>query len=153
MRRQSRITTCLWFDNNGEEAAELYVSLAPNLRIVNIARYGAGGRMPEGLAIMVRLELDGASFSALNGGPVFAQSEAASIVFACEDQAEIDHLRTSLTADGGKPSQCSWLEDRYGISRQTIPAMLEPVMSASDPAQRARLGDDHVDDKVQHRCD
>lgn len=139
MRAQSRISTCLWYDDKGEEAAELYVSLIPNSRIVSVARYGAGGRMREGLAMLVRFELDGASFSALNGGPIFAPSEAASIVVACDDQAEIDHLWSSLTAHGGKPSQCGWLKDRFGVSWQIIPAMLAPIMASADRDALARV--------------
>jgi predicted 3-demethylubiquinone-9 3-methyltransferase (glyoxalase superfamily) len=139
MRAVSRISTCLWFDAKGEEAAQLYVSLIPNSRIVSIARYGAGGRMPEGLAMLVRFELDGVSFSALNGGPIFAPSEAASIVVACRDQSEIDHLWSALTANGGKPTQCGWLKDRFGVSWQIIPAMLAPIMDNADPQALARV--------------
>jgi predicted 3-demethylubiquinone-9 3-methyltransferase (glyoxalase superfamily) len=89
--------------------------------------------------MLVRFELDGAAFAALNGGPVFLQSEAASIVVACEDQTEIDHLWSSLTANGGKPSQCGWLKDRFGVSWQIIPAMLAPIMSEADPEALARV--------------
>lgn len=136
---KTRISTCLWFDDNGEEAAEFYVSLFPNSRIVSVSRYGEGGMMRKGLAMLTRFELDGAPFAALNGGPIFPQSEAASIVAACETQQEIDRLWAALTANGGKPSQCGWLKDRFGVSWQVIPAMLAPVMEAGDEVVLARV--------------
>ena len=134
-----RISTCLWFDDNGEEAANFYVSLIANSRIVSVTRYGKGGRMPEGLAMLVRFELDGVPFGALNGGPIFPPSEAASIVVACDTQDEIDRLWAALTSNGGKPSQCGWLKDRFGVSWQIIPAMLAPIMEARDEALLARV--------------
>lgn len=134
-----RISTCLWFDDNGEEAANFYVSLIANSRIVSVTRYGKGGRMPEGLAMLVRFELDGVPFGALNGGPIFPPSEAASIVVACDTQDEIDRLWAALTSNGGKPSQCGWLKDRYGVSWQIIPSMLAPIMEAGDEALLDRV--------------
>lgn len=139
MAVSSRVSTCLWFDDKGEEAAEFYVSLLPNSRIVSVIRYGAGGGMREGLAMLTRFELDGVAFGALNGGPRFPQSEAASIVVACRDQAEIDRLWDTLTAKGGQPSQCGWLKDRFGVSWQIIPAMLAALMESDDAAAFGRV--------------
>lgn len=134
-----RVSTCLWYDDKAEEAAEFYVSLVPNSRVVSVTRYGAGARMPEGLAMLVRFELDGVPFGALNGGPIFPQTEAASIVVACETQAEIDRYWSRLTANGGRSSQCGWLKDRYGVSWQIIPSMLAPIMEAGDQSVLARV--------------
>ncbi len=134
-----RVSTCLWFDDNGEEAAKYYVSLFPNSRIASVSRYGEGGMMPEGLAMLTRFELDGAPFAALNGGPHFKLSEAASIVALCDTQGDIDRLWSALTADGGAESRCGWLKDRFGLSWQIIPSMLDEVMSDKDPARTGRV--------------
>ena len=95
---RSRISTCLWFDDNGEEAANFYVSLFTNSRIVSVSRYGEGGMMRKGLAMLTRFELDGIPFAALNGGTHYKLSEASSIVALCDTQDEIDRLWTALTA-------------------------------------------------------
>jgi predicted 3-demethylubiquinone-9 3-methyltransferase (glyoxalase superfamily) len=134
-----RVSTCLWFDDNGEEAAKYYVSLFPNSRIVSVSRYGEGGMMPKGLAMLTRFELDGASLAALNGGPHFKLSEAASVVALCDTQGEIDRLWSALTADGGAESRCGWLKDRFGLSWQIIPSMLEELTSGKDPARTGRV--------------
>lgn len=126
---QSRISTCLWFDREAEAAAEFYVSLIANSRIVSMSRYGPGQNMPEGLALVVALELDGQRFQLLNGGPMFPQTEAASISVACDTQAEIDRLWAALTADGGRESRCGWLKDRYGVSWQIVPSQLSALMT------------------------
>ena len=136
MTIKRRVSTCLWFDDDGEDAANFYVSLFPNSRIVSVTRYGEGGMMRKGLAMLTRFELDGASFAALNGGTHFKLSEAASLVVLCEDQAEIDRLWTALIADGGEESRCGWLKDRFGLSWQIIPAILDEMMSG-DPARLA----------------
>jgi predicted 3-demethylubiquinone-9 3-methyltransferase (glyoxalase superfamily) len=134
-----RVSACLWFDDNGEEAAKYYVSLFPNSRIVSVSRYGEGGMMPKGLAMLTRFELDGASLAALNGGPHFKLSEAASVVALCDTQGEIDRLWSALTADGGAESRCGWLKDRFGLSWQIIPSMLEELTSGKDPARTGRV--------------
>lgn len=137
MTAQPRISTCLWFDDNGEAAANFYVSLFPNSRIVSVLRYGEGAPMPKGTTMLTLFELDGVPFGALNGGPQFKQSEAASIVALCEDQAEIDRLWSRLTANGGAESMCGWLKDRFGVSWQVIPEGIEKMMS--DPEKGARV--------------
>ena len=136
MTVKHRISTCFWFDDDGEEAANFYVSLFPNSRIVSVSRYGEGGMMRKGLAMLTRFELDGVSFSALNGGPHYKLTEAASLVALCDDQAEIDRLWSALTANGGAESRCGWLKDRFGLAWQIIPSMLEEIMTGDE----ARLG-------------
>ena len=133
-----RLSTCLWFDDNGEEAANFYVSLFPNSRIVSVSRYGEGGMMRKGVAMLTRFELDGVPYAALNGGTHFKLSEAASIVALCDTQAEIDRLWSALLADGGEESRCGWLKDRFGLSWQVIPSMLEGIM-AGDQARLDRV--------------
>lgn len=137
MTLKSRISTCLWFDHDGEAAANFYVSLFPGSRIVSVTRYGAGAPMPEGTAMLTRFVLDGASLAALNGGPHFKLTEAASLVVLCDTQDEIDRLWSALIANGGAPSRCGWLKDRFGLSWQIIPSMLDEAMA--DPVRAARV--------------
>lgn len=127
-----RISTCLWFNDKGEEAASFYVSLLPNSRIVHVSRYGPGQPLPEGTAMLTRFELEGVSFAALNGGPMFPLSEAVSLVVTCDTQAEIDRLWNALIADGGAESMCGWCKDRFGLSWQIIPSQLDAWMSSGD---------------------
>lgn len=139
MTVKQRVSTCLWFDDNGEEAANFYVSLFPNSRIVSVTRYGEGGMMRNGLAMLTRFELGGVEFAALNGGPHFRLTEAASLVALCDTQTEIDRLWSALLMDGGVESRCGWLRDRFGLSWQVIPAMMSDVMGAGDPDRAARV--------------
>lgn len=134
-----KITPFLWFDDQAEAAAELYVSVFPNSKITGVTRYGPAGPGPEGQAMTVTFELDGAAFIALNGGPHFHFTEAVSFSIDCKDQAEIDRYWEKLTADGGEPSQCGWLKDRFGLSWQVVPAELPSLLGDPDPekAQRA----------------
>ncbi len=132
-----QITPFLWFDDQAEEAASLYVSVFPNSKITHVARYGPAGPGPEGQAMTVSFELDGVRFIALNGGPHYRFSEAVSFSIACEDQAEVDHYWDKLTADGGEPGQCGWLKDRFGLSWQVVPRILPELIGAADP-QKAR---------------
>lgn len=137
MTIKQRVSTCLWYDSEGEEAANFYVSLFPNSRIVGVMRYGEGAPMPKGTAMLTRFELDGAEFAALNGGPHFKLTEAASLVALCENQDEIDRLWTRLTANGGAESQCGWLKDRFGLSWQIIPEGIDKMLS--DPVKGQRV--------------
>lgn len=134
-----KITPCLWFDTAGEEAANFYVSVFKNSRILNVSRYGPGMHRPEGLALTVEFELDGQRFTALNGGPEFTFDEAVSFQISCADQAEVDHYWSRLTADGGQESQCGWLKDRWGVSWQVVPEQLASYIGGPDSegAQRA----------------
>lgn len=125
-----RITPCLWFADEAEEAAKYYASIFPNSRILAVTRYGEAGKevhgRPAGSVMTVAFELDGQSFLALNGGPVFTFNEAVSLQVNCRDQAEIDHYWEKLGAGGDpKAQQCGWLKDRYGLSWQVVPPMDE----------------------------
>jgi predicted 3-demethylubiquinone-9 3-methyltransferase (glyoxalase superfamily) len=133
-----KTTPCLWFDNQGEEAAEFYTSVFPNSKILDVARYGPAGPRPQGSVMTVRFMLDGHEFVALNGGPEFTFSEAISFQVECGSQEEVDEYWTRLS-DGGAEGPCGWLKDRYGLSWQIVPTALPDLLSDPDPgrAQRA----------------
>ncbi len=141
MNATQKMTICLWFDKQGEEAANFYTSIFKNSSIGTISRYGKEGfefhGMPEGTALVVSFKLNDMNFSALNGGPRFKFNESMSIVVSCDTQEEIDHYWNSLTADGGQESMCGWLKDKYGISWQIIPSILGELMS--DPTKASRV--------------
>lgn len=126
-----KITPCLWFDTQGEEAANFYVSLFKNSQVLNVSRFGEGGRRPAGTAMTVSFELDGQEFIALNGGPDFRFNEAISFQVDCESQAEVDDFWAKL-GDGGVEGQCGWLKDRYGISWQIVPRQLGDLLNHPD---------------------
>ena len=134
----SSITTCLWFDTEGEQAAEFYTTVFPNSRITNVTRYGAAGPREQGTVMTVEFEIDGTPFLALNGGPNYTFSEATSFQVACDDQDEVDRYWDTLT-DGGEEGPCGWLKDRFGVSWQIVPTRLPELLSDPDPerAQRA----------------
>ena len=132
-----KITTFLWFDDQAEEAATFYTSIFKDSRILEISRYGEGAPFPAGTALTVRYQLDGQEFIALNAGPQFKFNEAISLYVDCADQAEVDYYWDSLV-DGGEPSQCGWLKDRYGLSWQIIPRELQRLLSDPDPAKAQR---------------
>ena len=136
----SKISLCLWFNGQAEEAATFYTSLLPNSEITGISRYASETRgFKAGCALMVQFTLAGQSYSALNGGPEFAFTEAMSFVVPCADQAEVDRLWQALTADGGKPSRCGWLKDKFGVSWQIVPEALATMMKDPDPAKTSRV--------------
>ena len=134
MAIKSKIVPFLWFDNNAGEAAEFYTSIFKNSRIVNTSYYGEGMPLPKGTVLTVAFELEGQPFTALNGGPLFKFTEAVSFVINCENQAEVDEFWNKLIADGGQPSQCGWLKDKFGLSWQVVPTVLSKLMS--DPDQK-----------------
>ena len=145
-----RIRPCLWFDGQGEQAANFYVGIFPNSRIVKVVRFGEAGyeihQRPAGSVMTVDFELDGQSFTALNGGPMFKFNEAVSLQIDCESQEEVDFYWTKLS-EGGDPAaqQCGWLKDRFGLSWQVVPeAMLalmdDPTSAASQRAFAAMMG-------------
>lgn len=136
MAGDGRITTCLWFDTQAQEAAELYTSLIPGSRILRVTRNPDGPRAGE--VVFVEFELAGTRFALLNGGPMFPQSEAASIMVECADQAEVDRLWAALTADGGTESECGWLKDRFGVSWQIVPAGLVDMIAHPDRERAGR---------------
>ena len=132
-----KITTFLTYDGNAEEAVALYTSVFPDSRVVSERRYGPAGPGPEGSLMTATFELCGQTFMALNGGPSFGFSEGMSLFVDCEDQEEVDRYWDALTADGGAPSMCGWLEDKFGVSWQIIPRGLGELLGDPDP-ERAR---------------
>jgi predicted 3-demethylubiquinone-9 3-methyltransferase (glyoxalase superfamily) len=135
----SKITLCLWFDGEAEEAARFYVSLARDSRIDHVQRNvmdSAGGKA--GSVLVVKFTLAGQSFLALNGGTRFEYTHAISFMIDCEDQAEVDRLWNTLL-DGGTAEQCGWLKDRYGVSWQIVPRALPQLLGDPDPAKAQRV--------------
>jgi predicted 3-demethylubiquinone-9 3-methyltransferase (glyoxalase superfamily) len=138
MSIKQRITPCLWFDGQAEEAANVYVSIFRNSKITAISRYGDAGSGPKGSVMVVGFELDGQAFTGLNGGPMFKFNEAISMVVNCETQEEVDHYSDRLL-EGGEPSQCGWLKDRFGMSWQIVPTALVEMAQDKDPARSQRV--------------
>jgi predicted 3-demethylubiquinone-9 3-methyltransferase (glyoxalase superfamily) len=134
----SKITPCLWFDTDGEAAAKLYTSVFKNSSILWVSHYGSAGPRPAGMVMMVGFQLEGQEFIALNGGPEFTFDEAISFQVNCESQEEIDHFWTRLS-EGGSEGPCGWLKDRFGVSWQIVPTVMDEVIRDPDPekAQRA----------------
>jgi len=133
-----KITPCLWFDTEGEEAATFYTSVFPNSKIVDVARYGSAGPRTEGTVMTVSFELDGQTFTALNGGPDFTFNEAMSLEVSCRDQEEVDRLWNALS-EGGEEGPCGWLKDRYGVSWQIIPGVLPELLADPDREKSQRV--------------
>ncbi len=133
-----KITPMLWFDNNAEDAAQFYTSIFKNSKILQVGRYGDAGPGPKGQAMVVRFQLEGQEFLALNGGPRFTFTEAISFVVDCETQEEVDYYWDRLSA-GGKEVQCGWLRDRFGLSWQVTPTILPRLLQDSDPAKSQRV--------------
>src|SRR4051812_3395819 len=133
----SRIAPCLWFDTQGEEAATFYTSVFPNSSITKVSHYGEAGPREAGMVLTVEFELDGKPFTALNGGPDFTFNESISFQIACADQDEVDYYWNALS-DGGKPGPCGWLQDRYGLSWQVVPTLLEELLSDPDRERSQR---------------
>jgi predicted 3-demethylubiquinone-9 3-methyltransferase (glyoxalase superfamily) len=134
----SNLTPCLWFDTQGEEAAEFYTSVFPKSKINHIARYGSAGPRPEGTAMTVDFELDGQKFVALNGGPQFTFNEAISYQVSCKDQDEVDYYWSKL-AEGGEEGPCGWLKDKFGLSWQIIPEALPRLLEDPDKEKSQRV--------------
>lgn len=140
----TRIRPCLWFDDQGEEAANFYVSIFPNSRIVSTLRYGQAGheihQRPAGSVMTVTFELDGLPFTALNGGPVFTFNEAVSLEVHCDTQEEIDYYWDRL-GEGGDPraQQCGWLKDRFGLAWQVVPRAMDEMMADTGSPEAERV--------------
>ena len=126
-----KITPFLWFDHQAEEAANFYVSIFRNARVVTVNRYGDDAPGEPGTVMTVEFELDGQRFVALNGGPQYQFTPAISFMIDCADQAEVDHFWDRL-CEGGKPVQCGWLQDKYGISWQVVPEALPRLLGDDD---------------------
>jgi predicted 3-demethylubiquinone-9 3-methyltransferase (glyoxalase superfamily) len=134
-----KITPFLWFDKQAEEAAQFYVSIFKNSKILHVSRYGDAGPGPKGSVMVVTFQLAGQDFTALNGGPQFRFSEAFSFVVNCENQKEVDEYWSKLTAGGGQESQCGWLKDKFGFSWQIVPVQLGKLMSSNDSQKANRV--------------
>ncbi|WP_369199918.1 VOC family protein [Streptomyces sp. PU-14G] len=135
MRQSQKIKTFLWFDTQAEEAAEFYVSLFDDSRVLGVTRYGETGPGKPGSVMTVDFELAGREYVALNGGPEFSFTEAISLQVDCDSQEEVDTLWEKLTADGGQEVQCGWLKDKYGLSWQIVPRRLFELLDTADSAQ------------------
>lgn len=133
---QQKIIPNLWFDTEAEQAAEFYVSIFDNSRIVDISHYNEAGPREAGMVMTVAFELDGQRFVGINGGPEFTFDEAVSFEVSCDTQEEVDHFWERLS-DGGEEGQCGWLKDRFGLSWQVVPAGMEKLLNDPDP-DRAR---------------
>jgi predicted 3-demethylubiquinone-9 3-methyltransferase (glyoxalase superfamily) len=133
----TKITPNLWFDTEAEEAADFYISVFPNSRIVSVAHYTDAGPREAGTVMTIEFELDGQRFVGINGGPQFTFDEAVSFQIDCETQDDIDFYWERLT-EGGEESQCGWLKDRFGLSWQVVPTGMEEVFSDPDPQRAER---------------
>jgi predicted 3-demethylubiquinone-9 3-methyltransferase (glyoxalase superfamily) len=138
-----KITPCLWFNNQAEEAVNFYISLFKNSKITSVlltdaaAAHASGQK--EGSVLFIEFELDGERFSALNGGPMFKFNESVSLMIECSTQEEIDHYWYGLIANGGEESQCGWLKDRFGLSWQVTPKQLLEMQRDKDSAKAGRV--------------
>ncbi|MGQ0751400.1 MAG: VOC family protein [Betaproteobacteria bacterium] len=138
------ITPCLWFDDEAEEAARFYTSIFPDSKMGKISRYGKEGfeihGKPEGTVLTIEFEINGQTFTALNGGPVFKFNEAISFQVYCETQEELDRIWNKLSEGGDeKAQQCGWLKDRFGMSWQIIPSVLPQMLTDKDAARSGRV--------------
>jgi predicted 3-demethylubiquinone-9 3-methyltransferase (glyoxalase superfamily) len=134
----TEISPCLWFDTDGEDAANFYVSVFPNSKILDVARYGEAGPRDAGTVMTVSFELDGKKFIALNGGPEFSFTEAISFQVSCTSQDEVDAYWSKL-AEGGEEGPCGWLKDRYGVSWQIVPTALPELLLDADQEKAQRV--------------
>jgi predicted 3-demethylubiquinone-9 3-methyltransferase (glyoxalase superfamily) len=139
-----KITPCLWFDDRAEEAAEFYTAIFPNSKIISISRYGEAGQevhgKPPGSVMTVTFKLEGQTFTALNGGPIFKFNEAISFQVDCETQAEVDFYWQKLSEGGDeKAQQCGWLKDKYGVSWQIAPRVLTEMLGDADIGKSQRV--------------
>jgi predicted 3-demethylubiquinone-9 3-methyltransferase (glyoxalase superfamily) len=138
MATLTKITPCLWFDTQAEDAANFYTSVFEHSRTVNVSHYGSAGPRPSGMVMVVKFELGGQEFIALNGGPEFTFNEAISFQVNCESQDEVDYFWAKL-AEGGEEGPCGWLKDKLGVSWQIVPTVLDELIADPDQerAQRA----------------
>ena len=130
----SKITPFLWFDNNAEEALNLYSSIFKNAQVKNVSRMG-----PDGPVVSATFELEGQEFMALNAGPIFKFNEAVSFFVKCKDQQEVDYYWNKFLDSGGQESRCGWLKDKFGLSWQIIPDALGKLMGDKDPVKAQRV--------------
>ena len=135
----AKLTTCLWFNTEAEEAARFYAGIFKDSRLGRVHRYTEAGPGPVGSVMLVEFELNGQKFSGLNGGPQYTFSEAISIVVPCADQAEVGHYWDSLLSGGGHEVACGWLTDKYGLSWQIVPARFFEMVADPDPQKVDRV--------------
>lgn len=134
-----KITPFLWFDTQAEEAANFYVSIFDNSKVLSLTRCGEATPGPKGSVLTVEFELEGQKFAALNGGPNFKFTEAVSFVVNCTTQEQVDYFWEKLLEGGGKESQCGWLKDKYGLSWQVTPTILIELLQDKDPEKANRV--------------
>lgn len=138
-----KITPFLWFENQAEDAANFYVSVFKNSKILNTSYYGEEGQevtgQKPGTVMVVDFEIEGQMFQVINGGPTFKINPAISFVIDCKDQEEVDYYWEKLTSGGGKEVQCGWLEDKFGVSWQVVPTVLNKLMADSDKEKSGRV--------------
>lgn len=138
MNNRAKITPCLWFDFNAEEAIAHYLSIFKNGRLIDVSRYGEAGPGPEGAVMTAVFEIEGQRLMALNGGPYFKFTEAISLTVNCASQAEVDELWEKLS-EGGSTSQCGWLKDKFGLSWQIVPSRLVELLRDPDAVKSQRV--------------
>jgi predicted 3-demethylubiquinone-9 3-methyltransferase (glyoxalase superfamily) len=133
------IAPCLWFDNNAEEAVDFYVSVFKDSKVEYVGRFTHEGAAPDAPVMYIDFQINGQPFQAINGGPLFSFTEAISFAIGCADQEEVDYYWNALTADGGEPSECGWLKDKYGVSWQVTPRMLTQALRDPDREAAGRV--------------
>ena len=139
MAKFPKISPFLWFEGNAEQAAKFYTSVFSNSKIGKVMRNSDNGPGPKGSVLVMDFELEGQQLHALNGGPMYKFTPAISLMVLCDDQKEVDRLWGLLTADGGKEVQCGWLEDKFGLSWQIVPAVFMEMISDKDQAKVDRV--------------
>jgi predicted 3-demethylubiquinone-9 3-methyltransferase (glyoxalase superfamily) len=135
----NNLVTCLWFDTEGEDAANFYTSIFPNSKLGKITYYGSAGPRAEGTVMTVTFELMGQQFLALNGGPDFTFNQAISFQIMCETQEEVDNYWEKLTAEGGQEGPCGWLNDKFGVPWQVVPTALPRLLEETDNETSQRV--------------
>jgi predicted 3-demethylubiquinone-9 3-methyltransferase (glyoxalase superfamily) len=138
MPQLQSISPCLWFNGQAEEAAQFYLSIFPDARVLEVLRWPEGGMAPAGTVLTVSFQLAGQEFIALNGGPQVSFDEAVSLSVRCQTQAEVDHYWQRL-AEGGSHSQCGWLKDRFGLCWQVVPTQLVALLRSTESGVAARV--------------
>jgi predicted 3-demethylubiquinone-9 3-methyltransferase (glyoxalase superfamily) len=140
---KQKITPCLWFDTKAEEAAKFYVGIFKNARIVSVSRFPDAGKeihgKEAGSVMVVDFEIEGQTFTALNGGPQFTFDEAVSFQVMCDTQDEVDYYWSRLTSDGGAEGPCGWLKDKFKLSWQVVPSIIPKLMTSGDAEKSARM--------------
>jgi predicted 3-demethylubiquinone-9 3-methyltransferase (glyoxalase superfamily) len=138
MTARQKITPCLWFNFNAEEAVHHYLGIFKRSKVLEVSHYGEESPELAGKVLVMRFEIEGQQFQALNGGPHFSFNEAISLSVDCADQAEVDELWARLS-EGGSTGQCGWLKDKFGLSWQIVPHALESLLTGPDAAGKARM--------------